>query len=131
MTMNLLWKMVLKNFKNLSKIIVPFIIASGLMFGLEYIMVSILKNEYIRTRHAELPQVLSFANVLVALLVVVFIIYANRFVMKQRKQEFALNMILGMEKKHIRMILLLESLLEFVVILYNKSNTNARYGNGR
>lgn len=118
MTMNLLWKMVLKNFKNLSKIIVPFIIASGLMFGLEYIMVSILKNEYIRTRHAELPQVLSFANVLVALLVVVFIIYANRFVMKQRKQEFALNMILGMEKKHIRMILLLESLLEFVVISF-------------
>lgn len=114
--LQLLSKLVIKNFKSLRQIFIPFILATSVMLGLQYIMLSMIANEYIQKRHADLPQLLVYSNILVGLLTVVFIIYANRFVMKQRKQEFALNMVLGLEKKHIRFILLLESFLQFIVI---------------
>ncbi|WBF52557.1 FtsX-like permease family protein [Macrococcoides canis] len=114
--LQLLSKLVIKNFKSLRQIFIPFILATSVMLGLQYIMLSMIANEYIQKRHANLPQLLVYSNVLVGILTVVFIIYANRFVMKQRKQEFALNMVLGLEKKHIRFILLLESFIQFIVI---------------
>lgn len=114
--LQLLSKLVIKNFKSLRQIFILFILATSVMLGLQYIMLSMIANEYIQKRHANLPQLLVYSNVLVGILTVVFIIYANRFVMKQRKQEFALNMVLGLEKKHIRFILLLESFIQFIVI---------------
>lgn len=114
--MQLLFKLVMKNFKALRQIFIPFILATSVMMGLQYIMLSMINNDYIQKRHADLPQLLVYSNILVGLLTVVFIIYANRFVMKQRRQEFALNMILGLEKRHIRLMLWFEAIIQFVVI---------------
>ena len=36
--------------------------------------------------------------VFMTMLLFIFLIYANHFVMNRRKKEFALNMVLGMEK---------------------------------
>ena len=36
--------------------------------------------------------------------------------MKRRQQELAMNMILGMEKKHFRMIMLIEMVYQYVLI---------------
>ena len=33
-----------------------------------------------------------------SIFIVIFVLYANRFVMRHRQHEFALNMILGMER---------------------------------
>lgn len=114
--LQLLSKLVVKNFKVLRQIFIPFILATSVMLGLQYIMLSMIANDYIQKRHADLPQLLVYSNILVGILTVVFIIYANRFVMKQRRQEFALNMVLGLEKKHIRFILFLESVIQFIII---------------
>ncbi|KAA1040334.1 ABC transporter permease [Macrococcus equipercicus] len=116
MKLSLLWKLVVKNFQALKQIIIPFVLAASVMFGLEYIMLSLMGNDFIKQRHASLPLILKYANIMTTLLAAVFVIYANRFVMKQRKQEFALNMVLGMEKKHIRLILLLEMAVQYVII---------------
>jgi len=94
----------------------PFILATSVMFGLEYIMLSLLGNDYIQKRHSELPLFIRYANVLIGFLSVIFIIYANRFVIRQRRQEFAVNRVLGMESKHISLILFFESLIQFVII---------------
>ncbi|MCU5746204.1 ABC transporter permease [Staphylococcus sp. SQ8-PEA] len=51
----------------------------------------------------------------VSVLIIVFILYANRFVMRRRRKEFALNIILGMEKKHLRFILLIETIIEYLI----------------
>ncbi|WP_414045040.1 FtsX-like permease family protein [Macrococcus equi] len=112
----LLFKIVLKNFAALRKIFIPFILATSVMLGLQYIVLSMIDNDYIQKRHENLPQILMYANILIGILTVVFIIYANRFVMKQRKQEFALHMVLGLEKKHLRTILFLESIIQTIVI---------------
>ncbi|WP_233681547.1 FtsX-like permease family protein [Macrococcoides caseolyticum] len=112
----LLFKIVLKNFVALRKIFIPFILATSVMLGLQYIVLSMIDNDYIQKRHEDLPQILMYANILIGILTIVFIIYANRFVMKQRKQEFALHMVLGLEKKHLRFILLLESVIQTIVV---------------
>ncbi|PKE35117.1 ABC transporter permease [Macrococcoides caseolyticum] len=116
MTLKLIWKLVVKNFNMLRSIIAPFILAAGVMFGLEYIMVSLINNDYIQKRHETLPMLISYANIIAGILTVIFVLYANHFVMKQRKQEFALHMILGLEKKHIRLMICLEMIIQMVLI---------------
>lgn len=129
MTLNLIWKLVLRNFKTLRSMIVPFILASSVMIGLEYIMISLINNEYIQKRHENLPSLIMYANILVGLLSVIFIIYANRFVMKQRKQEFALHMILGLEKKHIRLMIFLEMVIQMLMTVLTSITGGYLFGN--
>ncbi|CAM4232733.1 Putative hemin transport system permease protein HrtB [Abyssicoccus albus] len=117
MKIKLLSKLALKNFKTLKHVMVPFILAVSTMFALEYIMLSMMANDYINTRHKDLPQLMMYANVLVTILSVIFILYASQFVMKQRKKEFALNMVLGLEKRHLRLMLLIETLVQTFIII--------------
>ena len=82
-----------------------------------YTSVSLLSNEYVKTRHADLPSVIQFGVVLVAIFTFIFIMYANGFLMKRRNKEFALYGILGLEKKHIRKILFIEYFVLFICTL--------------
>lgn len=54
---------------------------------------------------------LAFGSVVVALLAAIFIFYANSFLMKNRKKEIGLYGILGLEKRHIGLMLLIEMLI--------------------
>ena len=96
---------------------IPFVLSIGIMFLLFNIMVSLLSNEYVKTRHADLPSVIQFGVVLVAIFAFIFIMYANGFLMKRRNKEFALYGILGLEKKHIRKILFIEYFVLFICTL--------------
>ncbi|UEX90204.1 ABC transporter permease [Staphylococcus ratti] len=49
------------------------------------------------------------------ILTCVFIIYANGFIMKRRRKEYALQMVLGLEKKHLYLLSSLELFAQFVV----------------
>lgn len=61
---------------------------------------------------------LEFGTWLVAILSTIFIFYSNSFLMRNRKKELALYGILGLGKKHIAKVLLLETLfLSFTSIL--------------
>ena len=52
-----------------------------------------------------------FGEVIVALFSVIFVLYANKFVMRKRKKEMALYEVLGLSKKNISVILGIESLV--------------------
>lgn len=106
-----------KNLKANRILEIPFILSTGIMLLLFNIMSSLLSNEYVLTRHQELPQLISFGVLLVGVFVFVFAIYANGFLMKRRNKEFALYGILGLEKKHILRILLIEYLVIFACML--------------
>ena len=96
---------------------IPFVLSIGIMFLLFNIMVSLLSNQYVLTRHADLPSVIQFGVVIVAIFTFIFVMYANGFLMKRRNKEFALYGILGLEKKHIRKILFIEYLVLFICAL--------------
>lgn len=61
--------------------------------------------------------VLAGVSIFVALVLGFLIIYASRFLIKRRSQEFGIYMTLGMGKRRIAMIILLETLLIGVVSL--------------
>ena len=96
---------------------IPFVLSIGIMFLLFNIMVSLLSNQYVLTRHADLPSVIQFGVVIIAIFTFIFVMYANGFLMKRRNKEFALYGILGLEKKHIRKILFIEYLVLFICAL--------------
>ena len=96
---------------------IPFVLSIGIMFLLFNIMVSLLSNQYVLTRHADLPSVIQFGVVIIAIFTFIFVMYAKGFLIKRRNKEFALYGILGLEKKHIRKILFIEYFVLFICAL--------------
>ncbi len=62
-----------------------------------------------------MPVFMTIGSVVIGLLSAILILYTNSFLMKQRKREYGLYNVLGMEKKHIGKIVLFETLLTSAV----------------
>lgn len=117
MNQSLAWRMAFRNLKVLKHLAVPFVLSCSLFLALEYIMISLIGNEYVQHRHEILVMIMTIGSILGALLSIIFILYANSFYQKQRRQEFGLYSVLGLEPKHIRAILLKEKLIQCVCII--------------
>ncbi|WP_195853711.1 ABC transporter permease [Aerococcus tenax] len=117
MNRRLIWQLAKRNLKVSKLIILPFLIVNGLLFALQYVMISLIGNQFVLERNPYFPTVMAFAAVISFFLALAFILYANNFIQKRRSQEFALYSVLGMEKRHIKALLARESLLELGFIL--------------
>ncbi|MEY8371327.1 ABC transporter permease [Aerococcaceae bacterium 50-4] len=78
-------------------------------------MASLLTNEFVRERHSTLPSIMAFALFLSTILITIFTIYANNFIQKQRRQEYGLYTVLGLERKHISLMMLVEQVLIWLI----------------
>ncbi|KAA9239449.1 MULTISPECIES: ABC transporter permease [Aerococcus] len=117
MNRRLLWQLAQRNLKVSKLIILPFLLVNGLLFALQYVMISLIGNQFVLERNPYFPTVMAFAAVISFFLALAFILYANNFIQKRRSKEFALYSVLGMEKRHIKALLARESLLELGFIL--------------
>lgn len=79
----------------------------------------IIKNDIMRTLpkavYAAVFMEIGFG--LLGIIMVPFLYYTNSFLIKRRKKELGLYSILGMEKKHIGIMMLCESLVVYVVVM--------------
>ncbi|MCJ1655455.1 hypothetical protein MT342_01595 [Staphylococcus sp. NRL 21/187] len=116
MPFRMLWTMIGQNFKTQRHVMIPFILALGMIFGIEFILLSLNMNEYVQKRSDTLPIFIGLGNFFMSVLGFTFILYANRFMMKRRQQELAMYMILGMEKKHFQIIILIEMIYQYIMI---------------
>lgn len=105
-----------KNIKANRLLQVPYILATGTMSAMFYIMLSLINNEYVQKRHSSLPMVMEFGALITGIVLVIFSLYANRFLTGRRNKELALYGVMGLEKKHIALILLIEQIINFVAI---------------
>lgn len=64
---------------------------------------------------SELAVLLGFGSSVIAIFALIFLFYTSSFLMKQRKQEFGLYSVLGMERRHIARILFFETLFVALV----------------
>lgn len=62
-----------------------------------------------------MQQILSLGIYVITVFAVIFLFYTNSFLIKRRKREFGLFNILGMEKKHLSIVIALESMIVFLV----------------
>ncbi|MDO4671028.1 MAG: FtsX-like permease family protein [Aerococcus sp.] len=110
------WKMAFRQLNSQRHLNLPFVLSSGLMFAMEYIILSLLMNQYVLERHANLIIIVRMGAVICTLLTAVFVFYANNFYQKQRYEEMALYSILGLEKRHIRSILHKEKIVQTLMM---------------
>lgn len=106
-------KIATENIKKNPRLYIPRILAeSGLMAGF-YIIFSLSQDDRMANTMGGyyLKVLMGMGTVVLGLLSLVIIFYINSFLMKQRKNEYGLYNVLGLEKKHIGKILFFESLI--------------------
>ncbi len=113
MRKNFYRRLAVSNIKKNGKIYLPFILSSIMCVAMYYIIHSLSLNPGFQKMMGArtLNEILGFATVVTVVFVVLFLLYANSFLMKRRKKEFGLCHILGMEKKHLSLTLFWESLM--------------------
>ncbi len=102
-------RLALTNLKNNSKTYIPYIFTSVLTVMMFYIMDALARNEGIGNKSLEL--VLSYARGVIIVFAVIFLFYTNSFLIKRRKREIGVYHILGMGKRHIAKMMLVETLI--------------------
>lgn len=95
------------NLKNNRKTYVPYILTAILTVMMFYIIQALAKNNSIGD--GSLSSVLSASISVVTVFAVIFLFYTNSFLIKRRKKEIGLYNILGMGKRHIARMLLIET----------------------
>ena len=110
-------KTALNGLKKNLKLYVPQIISCAVMFAIMYIMYSLCYEEALKkSRGGDYIGIFMILGVIViSILSLVIIFYANNFLMRQRKREYGLYHVLGLEKKHIINIMLVENIITHTV----------------
>lgn len=120
MYFNLAIKNVKKSFKDYAVYFFTLIVGVSIFYMFNSIESQTLMLELTNTKHEMLEtmsQVLSIISVFVAFILAFLIIYASGFLMKRRKKEFGIYMLLGMKKRKISRIILAETLLVGIISL--------------
>lgn len=96
---------------------IPFILSSILTITMYYMVSSLSMNPNMKDMLGGdiMQQILGLGIFVITVFAVIFLFYTNSFLIKRRKREFGLFNILGMEKKHLSVVIALESLIAFFV----------------
>ena len=100
------------NIRKNAKVYVPYIITCVLMAAMIYIICSLSVNpdfHSFKKGSRSLPVIMTFGSYVTEVFAFIFLFYSNSFIMKRRRKELGLLNILGMEKRHIAKLLLIES----------------------
>ncbi|MDO5754978.1 MAG: FtsX-like permease family protein [Tissierellia bacterium] len=114
MNRSLYGKLSTNGMKNNRELYTPFTLASGGVFTLFFIILSMGINERFKmtgfSGMDNIQLVLRMGSVVIALFSLIFLYYTYSFILKRRQKELALYQILGMERKHLCKIILHELL---------------------
>lgn len=94
------------------KLYLPYILSAVITIGMFYIMNSLQFNKDMHDVKggSVLTEIFPLGIIVIGIFSLIFILYTNNFLMKQRTMELGLYNVLGMEKKHIAKIILFETL---------------------
>ena len=105
-------KLAVQNFKNNRKTYVPYILTCIFTTAMFFVVGTIANIKWADSD--ALHSLLTFALATVGIFSAIFLFYTNSFLIKQRKKEFGLYNILGMEKRHIAKILFIETAYTYI-----------------
>ncbi|MGM9948455.1 ABC transporter permease [Floccifex sp.] len=112
-------KLAWANIKNNKRYYIPYIVSCVFSIVMFYTVTSLALNPnlYKMRGGMDMQLMLRLGIFVVALFSIIFIFYINSFLMKQRTKEFGLFNILGLEKKHIDIIVFYETFMTSVFCL--------------
>lgn len=108
------------NLKKNHKVYVPYVLACTVSVMLLCIIMTLMVDPALQNLRGGAPmqEMLSFGSVVVGIFAAVILFYTNSVLVKQRKREFGLYNILGMEKRHIGRVLLWETVYTALIALF-------------
>ena len=101
-------RLALSGIRKNGKIYYPYMLTAVVTTAMLYIMGSLQKHPELEG--STLGFALSLGLVVTTLFAFIFLFYTNSFLMKRRKKEFGLYIVLGMERKHLARVMLWETL---------------------
>lgn len=110
---NFFLKLAVTNIGRDKKMYLPFAFASTAFVSIYFMVVTIMYSKGIADVPAgdSLQMLFGIGMVVMNILTVLFMLYINSFIIKRRKKEFGLYGILGLEKRHVGWVILLENLM--------------------
>lgn len=106
-------KLAVSNLKKNRRIYFPYILVDGLTIGMYYVLKSIrsmmLKYETVQGSNSDM--LLDFCTIVAVMMAFIILFYVNSFVVRQRKKEIGLYCILGMEKRHLSVMMFWEVMI--------------------
>ncbi len=110
-------KFAFSNLRKNKQLYLPQMITSIGLVAVFYIVYTISIDEKLRSGRGGdvLPGIMEIGVNVLAILSVILLLYTNSFLMKQRKKELGLFHVLGLEKRHVNGIMLMETMITFVV----------------
>lgn len=106
-------RLALTNLRNNRKTYVPYILTAVLTVMMCYIMGALYRNKSIG--HGGVQECLNYADKILIIFAVIFLFYTNSFLIKRRKKEIGVYNILGMGKRHISKMMLIETVITAVI----------------
>lgn len=105
-------KMAFSNIRKNYRFFIPHILTGAGLLGSFYIILTLSMDGRLHEMKGGeyIPTFMIMGAIIIGLLSVILMFYTNSFLMKQRKREFGLYNILGMEKRHVGKVLFFESL---------------------
>lgn len=112
-------RMAAENLRKNKSFYLPYLLSGVLVVSLYYMLsaIRIMVVESGMKGARSMGTILQASVPICAFMALVILFYANSFVMKRRKREFGLYSILGMEKRHISIVILWEVLYTAVLSL--------------
>ena len=106
-------RLAFSNLKKNGRLYLPYILAVIGTSAMYYIIGAIYRDEGIKKMpgSSDLGLIMGLGCGVIGIFAVIFLFYTNSFLMKQRKKEFGLFNILGMEKHHIGKMMFWETVL--------------------
>lgn len=106
-------KFALDSIKKNRQIYLPYMLTCVLMTTLFFIIQSLSQNSGLDTMSGRdaLTYMFAIGSRIMAIFSIIFLFYTNSFLMKQRKHEFGLYNVLGLEKRHISRIVFFETIM--------------------
>jgi len=97
----------------------PYMLTMSFMVCVLFIFDSIARNEMMKNLpYADyVTMLMKVGEVLLGIIIAPFLFYTNNILMKRRKKEFGLYSILGLEKKHIGMMMGFETVIIYMMSL--------------
>lgn len=110
-------KLALSNLKQNRKLYYPFALAVILTTMILYSFIALATTPHLEASYGgrTARSVLGFGSFVVQLVVIILVVYANGYVMKNRSKELGLYSVLGMEKKHLLVMTLWELLFFYIL----------------
>lgn len=112
-------KMALSNIKKNGKLYIPYIITSVLTVMMFFMVNSLVNSDSVAKMKGGVT-IISLLNIALAVSYIfsaIFLFYTNSFLMKRRKKEIGLYNILGMEKRHISIVMFCENVFVAIISL--------------